>query len=76
MGLKNTLVSEINQRKLMLYDTTSMLNLKNNTNEFIYKPQEVSQIQEKKNKKQKTSDYQRGEREIRGMRLRHTNYYV
>ena len=74
MGLKNTLVSEINQRKLMLYDTTSMLNLKNNTNEFIYKPQKVSQIQ--KNKKQKTSDYRRGEREIRGMRLRYTNYYV
>ena len=58
----------------MLYDTTSMLNLKNNTNEFIYKPQKVSQIQ--KNKKQKTSDYRRGEREIRGMRLRYTNYYV
>ena len=51
MGLKNTLFSEINQRKLMLYDTTSMLNLKNNTNEFIYKPQKVSQIQKKKKKK-------------------------
>ena len=35
----------------MLYDTTSMLNLKNNTNEFIYKPQKVSQIQEKQTNK-------------------------
>ena len=52
MGLKDTLVREINQRKLMLYDTTSMLNLKNNTNEFIYKPQKVSQIQEKQTNKQ------------------------
>ena len=61
----------------MLYDTTSMLNLKNNTNEFIYKPQKVSQIQEnKQTNKQTPSDYQRGEREIRGMRLRYTNYYV
>ena len=25
---------------------------------------------------EKTSDYQRGEREIRGMKLRYTNYYV
>ena len=52
MGLKDTLVREINHRKLMLYDTTSMLNLKNNTNEFIYKPQKVSQIQEKQTNKQ------------------------
>ena len=54
----------------MLYETTSMLNLKNNINEYICKPQKASQIQKK------LSDYQRGEREIRGMKFRYTNYYV
>ena len=31
----------------MLYETTSVLNLKNNTNEYICKPQKASQIQKK-----------------------------
>ena len=62
MGLKDTLVREINQRKLMLYDTTSMLNLKNNTNEFIYKPQKVSQIQEKNKQTNKHLVITKGEK--------------
>ena len=54
----------------MLYDITYIWNLKNNTNESVYKIETDSQTQ-------KTNQWlQRGERQLRGMRVTDTNYYT
>ena len=46
MSLENTIFGEVNQRQI-LYDITYMWNIKNNTNEFIYKTETDSQIQKR-----------------------------
>ena len=54
----------------MPYDITYMWNLKYDTNEPIYKIETDSQTQ-------KTNQWlQRGERQLRGMRVTDTNYYT
>ena len=46
MSLENTIFGEVSQRQI-LYDITYMWNIKNNTNEFIYKTETDSQIQKR-----------------------------
>ena len=49
MDLENIILSEVSQteKDKLLYDITSMWNLKNNTNEFIYKTETDSQTESK-----------------------------
>ena len=72
MDLENIMLSEISQSQI-LYDIIYMWNLKNNTIECIYKT-------ETHRHRKQTCGYQRGkgsgEGQIKGMGLRHTNYYV
>ena len=74
MSLENIMLSEISQREI-LYDVTYMWNLKNNTTECICKTATDSQIQKTTNGYQQ-GEGRGGEKQIRAMRLRGTNYYI
>ena len=47
MDLENIILSEASQRKILVYDITYMWNLKNNTNESVYKTDIDSDIENK-----------------------------
>ena len=72
MDLEIIILSEVNQKRQILYDIIYMWNLKNNTNELFTK-----QKQTHKHRKQ-SCGYQRvrGEREISSMGLTDTRHYV
>ena len=46
MSLENTTFGEVSQRQI-LYDITYMWNIKNNTNEFIYKTERLTDTKKK-----------------------------
>ena len=72
MGLKNTLLSEISQRKINAVWYHFYVESKKIIQMNIY----ANHKKYHKYRKKKPNNYQRGEREIRGMRLSYTNYYV